>query len=233
MTTSWSRVARTRAAVAEPDPRILSVSKVKGKTRIEVLSSENGSWKGGRLAPSSCLPTADHPSGGGGPASPDPSDTLERVICPSCGEENPDRFRLCASRRGAHDAARGARYSGGPCTVVFTDLTDSTTLSERLDAVALRTVLETYFGAMQAALHRHGGTVEKYIGDAIMAVFGMPVAHEDDALRAVRAALEMLRPLGAINGKSSCGGASALRPRTGVNTGEVVSLATPPAPSGS
>ena len=70
-------------------------------------------------------------------------------------------------------------------TVVFSDLKGSTPLAERLDTETLREVLNEYFNTMRAVLERHGGTVEKYIGDAIMAVFGLPQLHEDDAMRAV------------------------------------------------
>ena len=72
-------------------------------------------------------------------------------------------------------------------TIVFADLAGSTSVGERLDPEALRDLQTRYFDAMRRALERHGGTVEKYIGDAVMAVFGIPVLHEDDALRAVRA----------------------------------------------
>src|ERR1700675_4415234 len=78
-------------------------------------------------------------------------------------------------------------------TVVFCDVTGSTTLGERLDPESLRRVMGRYFDEMKAALERHGGTVEKFIGDAVMAVFGIPYVHEDDALRGVRAAAEMRR----------------------------------------
>src|ERR671934_72224 len=76
-------------------------------------------------------------------------------------------------------------------TVLFTDVVDSTPLTESLDPEAARVLMARYFDAMSAVIGRHGGTVEKYIGDAVMAVFGIPSAHEDDALRAVRAATEM------------------------------------------
>jgi class 3 adenylate cyclase len=76
-------------------------------------------------------------------------------------------------------------------TVVFADVSGSTELGERLDPEALRRVMERYFDEMRTSLERHGGTVEKFIGDAVMAVFGIPAAHEDDPLRAVRAAIEM------------------------------------------
>ena len=74
-------------------------------------------------------------------------------------------------------------------TVVFCDVTGSTALGERLDPESLRRVMARYFDAMRAVIERHGGTVEKFIGDAVMAVFGVPVVHEDDALRAARAAM--------------------------------------------
>jgi class 3 adenylate cyclase len=76
-------------------------------------------------------------------------------------------------------------------TVVFADVSGSTELGERLDPEGLRRVMEQYFAEARQALERHGGTVEKFIGDAVMAVFGVPIAHEDDALQAVRAAAEM------------------------------------------
>ena len=76
-------------------------------------------------------------------------------------------------------------------TVLFCDVTGSTSLGEQLDPESLRALMSRFFEEMRAVLERHGGTVEKYIGDAVMAVFGIPVVHEDDALRAVRAAAEM------------------------------------------
>ena len=76
-------------------------------------------------------------------------------------------------------------------TVVFADVVGSTALGEQLDAESLRVVIGRYFEEMSAVIERHGGKVEKFIGDAVMAVFGIPVVHEDDALRAVRAAVEM------------------------------------------
>ena len=76
-------------------------------------------------------------------------------------------------------------------TVLFCDVTGSTEMGERLDPEALRQVMRRYFERMRTVIEHHGGTVEKFIGDAVMAVFGVPVLHEDDALRAVRAAVEM------------------------------------------
>jgi class 3 adenylate cyclase len=97
-------------------------------------------------------------------------------------------------------------------TIVFCDIADSTALGESIDPEALRSLLANYFERMRTIVSAHGGTVEKFIGDAVMAVFGVPVLHEDDALRAVRAAAEMRDALPDLG----------LRARIGVNSGEVV-----------
>jgi predicted ATPase/class 3 adenylate cyclase len=107
-------------------------------------------------------------------------------------------------------------------TIVFSDLKGSTAMGEKLDSEAVREVMSRYFDEMRAALERHGGTVEKYIGDAIMAVFGLPRLHEDDALRAVRAAAEMRDKLAALNDELEERWGVTVGNRTGVNTGEVV-----------
>jgi class 3 adenylate cyclase/tetratricopeptide (TPR) repeat protein len=107
-------------------------------------------------------------------------------------------------------------------TIVFADVSGSTRLGEELDAEALRRVMGRYFEEMRVILERHGGTVEKFIGDAIMAVFGIPVAHEDDALRAVRAAAEMREHLARLNEELARQRGVTLAVRTGINTGEVV-----------
>src|SRR6266480_1178052 len=84
-------------------------------------------------------------------------------------------------------------------TVLFADVADSTPLGERLDPESLRRVMSRFFAEMSVVLERHGGTVEKFIGDAVMAVFGIPELHEDDALRAVRAASDMRDALAVLN----------------------------------
>jgi class 3 adenylate cyclase/tetratricopeptide (TPR) repeat protein len=107
-------------------------------------------------------------------------------------------------------------------TVVFCDVTGSTALGETLDPEALRRVMSRYFDEMKAAIERHGGTVEKFIGDAVMAVFGIPLVHEDDALRAVRAAADMREALTFLNKELERDHGVTLAARIGVNTGEVV-----------
>src|SRR5512145_924847 len=84
-------------------------------------------------------------------------------------------------------------------TLVFCDVAGSTPLGERLDPEALRGVWSRYHETAREVLERHGGTIEKFVGDAVMAAFGIPVVHEDDALRAVRAAAEMREALAALN----------------------------------
>ncbi len=133
------------------------------------------------------------------------------MVCSRCAQENPPGSRFC-SACGATLAAEGAPGVRKTVTVVFCDLVGSTALGERSDPEVLRELMARYHAELRAILERHGGTVEKFVGDAAMAVFGIPQVHEDDALRAVRAAVEMrdaVAPLG-------------LEVRIGVNTGEVV-----------
>jgi class 3 adenylate cyclase/tetratricopeptide (TPR) repeat protein len=107
-------------------------------------------------------------------------------------------------------------------TVVFVDVSSSTSLGERLDAEALRDVMARYFATAQRVLERHGGLVEKFIGDAVMAVFGLPAVHEDDALRAVRAVAELRDEITVLNDELERQRGVRIALRTGINTGEVV-----------
>jgi class 3 adenylate cyclase len=108
-------------------------------------------------------------------------------------------------------------------TVLFADLTSSTALAEAMDPEDERALLASFFDTMAREIHRHSGTIEKYIGDAVMAVFGLPVAHEDDPLRAVRAALDMQAALRGFNSERATDEPNCpeLKMRIGVNTGEV------------
>ena len=171
----------------------------------------------------------------------------ETVTCPSCGEENPGRFRLCgfcgtslvgaaASPAAAVAAVAPAAAPIGPLpaqevrklvTLVFSDLKDSTALTASIDAEAMNEIKARYFGSMAVEIERHGGKVEKNIGDAIMAVFGLVRAREDDALRAVRAAAGMKDVLARLNEELQRFYGVTLTNRTGVNTGEIVANTDP------
>jgi class 3 adenylate cyclase/tetratricopeptide (TPR) repeat protein len=107
-------------------------------------------------------------------------------------------------------------------TVVFADITGSTSLGERLDVESFRKVIGRYFDLARTCLERHGGTLEKFIGDAVVAVFGIPAVHEDDAVRAVRAAVELRDSLAALNAQLEREYGVSLQVRIGVNTGEVI-----------
>ncbi len=146
------------------------------------------------------------------------------IVCPACGEENPERARFCLACGTALDqaAAGPATEVRKTVTVVFSDVTGSTAIGERLDPETLRRVMTRYFDEMRDAVQAHGGVVEKFIGDAVMAVFGIPRLHEDDALRALRAAEEMRSRLRQLNGDLQRDHGVELTVRTGVNTGEVV-----------
>jgi len=133
------------------------------------------------------------------------------LICAHCGRESEGGFAFCP-----HCAAPFAptpdREQRKTVTVLFCDVVGSTALGESVDPEALRSSLALFFERMKGIVELHGGTVDKFVGDAVMAVFGVPAVHEDDALRAVRAAVEMRQALPELG----------LQARIGVNTGEVV-----------
>jgi class 3 adenylate cyclase/tetratricopeptide (TPR) repeat protein len=136
--------------------------------------------------------------------------------CPVCGAPNPPDAHFCL-RCGA-PLAEAAGAERRVVSVLFADLVGSTPLTQSLDPEPMRRIVATYFETMREEIQRFGGTVEKFIGDAVMAVFGLPVAHEDDPERAVRAALAMQGRMGALNAAL----AADLRLRIGISTGEVV-----------
>jgi class 3 adenylate cyclase len=136
-------------------------------------------------------------------------------FCPSCG----------SAIAGGEPVPEGQERR--LVTILFADVTGSTRLGERLDPERLQEVMATYFGAMREEIEAEGGTVEKFIGDAVMAAFGVPVAHEDDPSRALRAALRMRRRLAEVNADLQARFGIAVEIRTGVNTGEVLAPTVP------
>jgi len=132
--------------------------------------------------------------------------------CAACGQDNPDGFRFCGRCGAAVAPETAPRDVRKVVTVLFCDVVGSTELGDRTDPETLRRRMRDYYEQLRTVLERHGGTVEKFVGDAVMAVFGVPQAHEDDALRAVRAAAEMQAVVAALG----------LDVRIGINTGEVV-----------
>jgi class 3 adenylate cyclase/tetratricopeptide (TPR) repeat protein len=149
--------------------------------------------------------------------------------CPTCGEENPDRARFCLACGTDLDAAAAAPAGAEErkvVSVLFVDLVGFTQASDAADPEDVRARLRPYHAALKREIERFGGTVEKFIGDAVMAVFGAPVAHEDDAERAVRAALRILDAIPELNEEHP---GLDLAVRAAVNTGEaVVSLGARP-----
>ena len=148
------------------------------------------------------------------------------LACPACGRANPPGNRFCGAcgtRLGPDDADRAASFEERKLvTMLFADLTASTEMAARLDPEDLRSVLKPFFEAMAEEVERYGGTVEKFIGDAVVAAFGAPVAHEDDPERAIRCALAMQRRLSELNADLAERAGDDLSMRIGINTGEVI-----------
>ena len=143
------------------------------------------------------------------------------MLCTVCGRENAEDSRFC------NGCGNDLVHADAPerrklVTVLFCDLAESTALGERLDPETLKRILFDYFHVARTAVERHGGVVEKFIGDAVMAVFGMPSVHEDDAYRAVRAAWEIRGAIEKLNDRLEPRYGVRLSARIGVNTGEVV-----------
>src|SRR5947199_5864409 len=134
------------------------------------------------------------------------------TVCAACGHELPEGAKFCLECGAPVAPATAPREQRKTVTVLFCDVAGSTELGESTDPEALRALLARYFERMKEIVERHGGSVEKFVGDAVMAVFGVPVVHEDDALRACRAAVEMRNALPELG----------IRGRIGVNTGGVV-----------
>jgi class 3 adenylate cyclase len=146
------------------------------------------------------------------------------AICPKCGQENPPIAKFClACAEPLPDLSHGLAEERKVVTVLFADLVGFTARAERLDPEDVRAILTPYFARVRSEIETFGGVVEKFIGDAVMAVFGAPLAHGDDPERAVRAALAMCAAVGELNRNDP---ELELKVRIAVNTGEaLVSLA--------
>src|SRR5437667_497142 len=140
--------------------------------------------------------------------------------CPVCGQENPAGFKFCGACGAELDAAVApAREERKVITVLFADLVGFTSRAEKLDPEDVRAMLGPYYVRLRTELERFGGTVEKFIGDAVVALFGAPTAHEDDPERAVRAALAIRNAIEDLNAEDEW---LDLQVRIGVNTGEAL-----------
>src|SRR3954454_22190285 len=149
------------------------------------------------------------------------------AVCANCGTENPNQAKFCLECGMPLSAPAATPEERKLVTVLFADVAGSTQLGERLDAEALKDVMSRVFAAVRAEIAAEGGTVEKFIGDAVMAAFGVPVAHEDDPARALRAALRIQQRLAELNGELEAEYGVRLGIRIGVNTGQVMAATAP------
>ena len=143
------------------------------------------------------------------------------VVCTNCGERNPEHARFClacGSPLPAHPSSGARRV----VTVLFCDLVGSTAMVTTLDPESMRSILDRYFEMLSTIIAAHGGRVEKFIGDAVLAVFGLPRVHEDDPLRAARAAVAIRDAMSELSKELERESGVSLHTRIGVHTGEVV-----------
>ena len=173
--------------------------------------------RGGRRTRSPPTATPARPSSTSSGSSPAPSSRPSRPR--SCG-------RTSRSSRPTPPLAKPAMQFRRLVTILFVDVVESMALADALDAEALGRVLQSYFETVSAAITRHGGAVEKYAGDAVMAAFGIPISHEDDALRAARAALDVRAGVFALNERLASDHGVGLEIRIGLESGEVVATPT-------
>jgi class 3 adenylate cyclase/tetratricopeptide (TPR) repeat protein len=150
------------------------------------------------------------------------SDMTPAITCPSCGAANLPGSRFCSSCATPLADRPASAETRKTVTVLFCDAISSTALGERLDPESIRGLMTRYFDVMREVIEFHGGALEKFIGDAVMAVFGVPVVHEDDAFRACRAAVEIRHRLAALDAHLRADQGATIQWRMGINTGEVV-----------
>ena len=145
-----------------------------------------------------------------------------QAACPRCRTAAPPGVKFCAEC-GARLDSSAVEELRKLVSILFCDLVGSTALGERLDPEAFRRVQLRYYAMCETALYRHGGTIEKFIGDAVLCVFGIPTAREDDALRACRAGLDLIVGVEELNVELEREWGVELAVRIGVNSGVVVS----------
>ena len=144
------------------------------------------------------------------------------LACPSCGQENPEGARFCYACGTTLTPAQATRKERKFATALFADLVGSTALAEHEDAEVVQSIVGRTFDRMAEEIGRHEGLLEKFMGDAVLAVFGVPRSHEDDAERAVRAALQMQAILSELNRGFDAEGKPQLGMRIGIESGEVL-----------
>src|SRR5688572_6282369 len=145
------------------------------------------------------------------------------AVCGGCGKVRPDDARYCSACGSplAVESQLNAK-ARKTVTVVFADIVGLSELIDRVTPETARKLMDRYFREMRRVLERHGGMVEKFIGDAVMAVFGVPVVHEDDAARAIRASVEMVHAVTRLNAVCTRRWGITLGIRIGAATGEVL-----------
>ena len=149
--------------------------------------------------------------------------------CPKCGFENPNGFKFCggcthplAEKVEASSIRAATESERKHVTIMFADLSGYTTMTERLDPEEVRGIMSRIFGELTQIIKKYEGFIERFIGDAVMAVFGIPKSHEDDPVRSIRAAVEILAAVESISPQFEESIGRSLTMHIGINTGLVV-----------
>ncbi len=144
------------------------------------------------------------------------------LLCPTCGTENPTEARFCFTCGTALNDSVGPQLERKFATALFVDVVGSTALGEREDPEVVRSLIRRLFDVVTPVIERHGGYVERFIGDGILALFGVPTVHEDDPVRAVRAGLEIQRVATELGQTLTAEGKPSLQVRVGIEAGDVL-----------